>query len=109
MTQDFELRKVPECNWAYSWELPYFYYPADKETQLIVNYLDPCQYTSTLIYRLGSGKGEYQAEPVLPVDEDISAYILTQWLEAGWCPAVSADRPPRWWLALNEVERAKYT
>ncbi len=91
-----ELRKIPECKWGYSWELPYFYYPADEETQLIVNYLEPCQYS-------------YDYQPIFPTDEDISAYIFTEWLEAGWCPAVDVHRPPRWWLALDEVERAKYS
>jgi hypothetical protein len=83
-----ELKKIPPCYWAYSWELPYFYYSAEKETQLIVNYLDPCLYASRLVYQLGSNEGKYQPEPVLPNDEDISAYILTEWLNAGWCPAV---------------------
>jgi len=96
-----ELRKIPKWKWAYSWELPYFYYPADEETQLIVNYLDPCQYTYT--------QGDYQPEPVLSKDEDISAYILTEWLEAAWCPAVNVHQPPRWWLSLDELERAKYS
>jgi hypothetical protein len=83
-----EIKKIPPCYWVYSWELPYFYYSAGEETQLIVSDLDPHLYASTLIYPLGSDKGEYQPEVVLPNDEDISSYILSEWLNAGWCPAV---------------------